>query len=1439
MSTSESRYRSIGIDFYDKNLDAITGGNTRQLLTVETSSVLNGIGTFSCTYPWPMGVSPAYGSTLELVGNIVSFTYTDYNYTPVTDGWMRTLGEAYVIENIEVSNTSQGQIVRLSGRSLISELERILVWEPIGELHTYNTTLKVAVAGALSRTVTEPAEQGDVEITLNSTAGVDETDMIEIPLTTGGTAYMIVSSVDGSVVTLTGGLPGDVADNAAITILTRKVTPNNTEGMNVGSKLVLTLDSGTHTTVIETEPTEPDGGGDKYIVLRDPVPSAAAIGKAIAVHDRSEPASDDIAQIMAKATGWSETETGFGNGSAHVPDGRSVLELLQTVAEIHQTPFRLALLPTTLLPTRQLVWGSANSGSTPGSTRIIIGNVPQSLIANYQVPNRGIINNGVTNELRGPYYSRVYPTAGDDAVSLYGISPLTIPLIDPFEVVNDPGVLGVYSDPYVRDPALEASGFISARIESFSHITAETTGIDAYTSASDMLAIEAATWLQKHNNGGYNWSARDVQIYSSAQLFVGQKLDIHYYDSSSQVRTTHNYYNRENLIVTEISWSWDVEGNRPRLDLTLDSTAARPGDSSVRAAQKFRTYDRMVRRMAKGGLEGRSVVVRAVPTTPPPSGGATGSYLPLAGGTMTGNILFSGAQTVDGVDLSAHAANASAHHAPVTAGNAGLSLSGQQISAALQTNGGLQITSGIGVLLPAHSGLSLSASGLAVGSPSTLTAVTSNTVVSGSHAHAITSTSDGKTNPSTILSSSGTGGLSLGFLGVGAAVSSSATAFIQSVNNDDYTLYLKQKSGQTADVWRVESSTGQALIRLTGGGDLESGNPGFVSGRTGWQIASTGDAEFNNVSVRGELHAVTFVADEMHATGGTLAVMTAAKVKDDPDNIGITNVMPDALGDGILLSTQASWDTGVGYFEVGDIVRIKTMGEVAAGGSLDLYDIYLEVAIVYAVKYRNLNDAVGDVSPGVFNAFCYWRRGGSAGWKIPEGSAAVKWGKVNGTAGTYTSGIVLTSDMQYSPYMDMFTVDATKTGAYWQSNDPTTFTRVHVRTGNLRGVLGKSADEWGMAAGVNLNDTSTSAKYIAVSSAGVELRNVGIKLYNSGNPTVNILATGDVKFGLDTASEGTTTFRHEMPAGHVRLGPYVAGKPNVVWDNTNGALRFRQYQTDIIRFDSGGSYFAGPMSIGASGGIYQGTGSFASPTTGLKIWNDGGVGRLATYSGGTAQVYFDTTGSLFAGTGKTKLNSDGVTLEAWVLSTVGRLNLHDNPVSMKFVTSGGTKIANISGQIYSTSKSLSMNLGTSTFPRILLSDDVIELAPLTTATLNLGYSGAPPSEIRIYGNIVQYNGTASLDFTGESIAAQFIDASGTLSGNEIVSDTYLKANGGITVGVNVSGTPAEATILIDGRASAPSSPIGSEVALYVLLSGSTYTLYMKKPDGSTVALGSV
>ncbi len=68
----------------------------------------------------------------------------------------------------------------------------------------------------------------------------------------------------------------------------------------------------------------------------------------------------------------------------------------------------------------------------------------------------------------------------------------------------------------------------------------------------------------------------------------------------------------------------------------------------------------------------------------------------------------------------------------------------------------------------------------------------------------------------------------------------------------------------------------------------------------------------------------------------------------------------------------------------------------------------------------------------------------------------------------------------------------------------------------------------------------------------------------------------------------------------------------------------------------------GALTIGTSGGIYQGSGSFATPTTGLKIWNSSGTGKLAGYNGGTIQWYGDTDGRLYAGAGKVRIDAGGV-----------------------------------------------------------------------------------------------------------------------------------------------------------------------------------------------------
>ena len=72
----------------------------------------------------------------------------------------------------------------------------------------------------------------------------------------------------------------------------------------------------------------------------------------------------------------------------------------------------------------------------------------------------------------------------------------------------------------------------------------------------------------------------------------------------------------------------------------------------------------------------------------------------------------------------------------------------------------------------------------------------------------------------------------------------------------------------------------------------------------------------------------------------------------------------------------------------------------------------------------------------------------------------------------------------------------------------------------------------------------------------------------------------------------------------------------------------------------------GQLTLGTGGGIYQGSGSFASPTTGLKMWTDGTVGRLAGYASGAVQWEGATDGRLKAGGGQVVLDADGVQVQA-------------------------------------------------------------------------------------------------------------------------------------------------------------------------------------------------
>lgn len=108
-----------------------------------------------------------------------------------------------------------------------------------------------------------------------------------------------------------------------------------------------------------------------------------------------------------------------------------------------------------------------------------------------------------------------------------------------------------------------------------------------------------------------------------------------------------------------------------------------------------------------------------------------------------------------------------------------------------------------------------------------------------------------------------------------------------------------------------------------------------------------------------------------------------------------------------------------------------------------------------------------------------------------------------------------------------------------------------------------------------------------------------------------------------------------LEAGDFLLG---RGAKTLLWDASAGNLILTG---DI--YATGGS-FTGVIDIGASGGIYQGTGSFAAPTTGLKLWNQSGVGRIAGYNDGDWQWQGATDGKFYFGGGNGRLSADGIDL---------------------------------------------------------------------------------------------------------------------------------------------------------------------------------------------------
>ena len=225
------------------------------------------------------------------------------------------------------------------------------------------------------------------------------------------------------------------------------------------------------------------------------------------------------------------------------------------------------------------------------------------------------------------------------------------------------------------------------------------------------------------------------------------------------------------------------------------------------------------------------------------------------------------------------------------------------------------------------------------------------------------------------------------------------------------------------------NSLGSELARFAGDGarignivitrnTIQSEN--FVSGAlgAGFQIKDSGDAEFNNVVVRGKISASVFEKDTISVIGGSLLVMDGDVL--DVDMTALDSSTLTLKGDTTL--------------SVNDVLRIKDgiddewMTVTAKSGNT--YTVTRDRAGVYAA---NQNPA----------------------WK--KGSTVVNFGE------TGQGGIYLTSSEANSPYMSI----VTHAGSPWAA------LTTHLRIGNLNGFLGYTTELYGIGIGT----TNSYMKY--------------------------------------------------------------------------------------------------------------------------------------------------------------------------------------------------------------------------------------------------------------------------------------------------------------------------------------------------------------------------
>ncbi len=250
-----------------------------------------------------------------------------------------------------------------------------------------------------------------------------------------------------------------------------------------------------------------------------------------------------------------------------------------------------------------------------------------------------------------------------------------------------------------------------------------------------------------------------------------------------------------------------------------------------------------------------------------------------------------------------------------------------------------------------------------------------------------------------------------------------------------------------------------------------------------------------------------------------------------------------------------------------------------------------------------------------------------------DGSGANQW---------YAGDAILNTGTTGDGYIDIYSVDSIRSGVHY---GPTIVGNIRTGTtysnliegwaiGNLNGLYGYGADTYGAAFGKYINSSS----FLTIDPTN------GIRmLWKNGLGANLVLAKWDISGNLIIGQEAASQNNIYISSGAISIRNNTTDRIEM---SSAGVLTINNSAgSAVFTFDSSsGAEFTLPLTLATGGGIYQGTGTFASPTTGLKIYNSGGIGMIAGYSSGVVQWYGNTDGKLYAGAGSVWLDAGGLNL---------------------------------------------------------------------------------------------------------------------------------------------------------------------------------------------------